>query len=156
MDEGKGWTPLPPPTPLSTAPMKTSTVKAVHDGLWLAVNGAGTAGRARLEGRDVSGKTGTAQVISLTGAKVAKGKIDVRDHGWFVFFAPRDKPELAGVVFLEHAEHGYYGGSIAKHIIDTYFAKKEGRLLPVLQKPAPPGTVIAAATTPPAAQEVRR
>ena len=45
--------------------MKASTVKAVHDGLWLAVNGAGTAGRARLEGRDVSGKTGTAQVISL-------------------------------------------------------------------------------------------
>jgi hypothetical protein len=60
------------------------------------------------------------------------------------------------VIFLEHAEHGYYGGSIAKHIIDTYYAKKEGRPLPVLQKPVPPRTVIAAATTPPAAQEVRR
>jgi penicillin-binding protein 2 len=156
MDEGKGWTPLTPPAPLSTAPMKASTVQAVHDGLWLAVNGAGTAGRARIEGRDVSGKTGTAQVISLTGAKVAKGKIDVRDHGWFVFFAPRDKPELAGVIFLEHAEHGYYGGSIAKHIIETYYAKKEGRPLPVLQKPVPPGTVIAAAAAAPATQQVSR
>jgi penicillin-binding protein 2 len=136
--------------------MKPSTVQAVHDGLWLAVNGAGTAGRARIQGRDVSGKTGTAQVISLSGAKAAQGKIEVRDHGWFVFFAPRDKPEVAGVIFAEHAEHGYYGASIAKHIIDTYFAKKEGRPLPVLQKPAAPGTVIASATTPAAAQEVRR
>jgi penicillin-binding protein 2 len=136
--------------------MKPSTVQAIHDGLWLAVNGAGTAGRARLEGRDVSGKTGTAQVISLTGAKTAKGKIDVRDHGWFVFFAPRDNPEIAGVIFAEHAEHGYYGASIAKHVMDTYFAKKEGRPLPVLQKPVVPGAVIAATNAPAAAQEVRR
>ena len=146
IDEGKGWQPVTPPPPLSAAPMKESTVQAVHDGLWLAVNGAGTAGRARIVGRDVSGKTGTAQVISLTGARAAQGKMDVRDHGWFVFFAPRDKPELAGVIFAEHAEHGYYGASIAKHIIDTYFAKKEGRPLPVLQKPVAPGTVIAANT----------
>jgi penicillin-binding protein 2 len=156
IDEGKGWTPVAAPPPLSTAPMKSSTVQALHDGLWLAVNGAGTAGRARIQGRDVSGKTGTAQVISLTGARAAQGKIEVRDHGWFVFMAPRDNPELAGVIFAEHAEHGYYGASIARHIIETYFAKKEGRPLPVLQKPAPPGTVIAAASTGAAAQEVRR
>jgi penicillin-binding protein 2 len=156
MDEGKGWTPVTPPAPLSNAPMKASTVQAVHDGLWLAVNGAGTAGRARIEGRDVSGKTGTAQVISLTGAKVAQGKIDVRDHGWFVFFAPRDNPELAGVIFAESAEHGYYGASIAKHIIETYYAKKEGRPLPVLQKPVAPRTVIAGASAPPATQQVSR
>jgi penicillin-binding protein 2 len=149
IDEGDGWKPVAPPAPLSVAPMKPSTVQAVHDGLWLAVNGAGTAGRARLTGRDVSGKTGTAQVISLSGAKAARGKIDVRDHGWFVFFAPRDNPEIAGVIFAEHAEHGYYGASIAKHIIDTFYAKKEGRPLPVLQKPPVPG-VIASAT--PAAQ----
>ncbi|HEV3486688.1 MAG TPA: penicillin-binding transpeptidase domain-containing protein, partial [Vicinamibacterales bacterium] len=121
--------------------MKNSTVSAIHDGLWLAVNGAGTAGRARIEGRDVSGKTGTAQVISLQGARVARGKIEVRDHGWFVFMAPRDNPELAGVIFTEHSEHGYYGGPIAKHIIETYYAKKEGRPLPVLVKPATPGVL---------------
>lgn len=145
VDEGRGWSPVPPPPPLSQVKMKPSTVQALHDGLWLAVNGAGTAGRARLAGRDVSGKTGTAQVISLTGARAARGKIDVRDHGWFVFFAPRDNPEVAGVIFAEHAEHGYYGASIAKHIIDTYYAKKEGRPLPVLTAPPAPGTVVATA-----------
>ena len=138
VDQGKGWSPVPAPPPLSKADMKDATVQAIHDGLWLAVNGAGTAGRARIQGRDVSGKTGTAQVISLSGAKAARGKIDVRDHGWFVFFAPRDKPELAGVIFAEHAEHGYYGASIAKHIIETYYAKKEGRPLPVLEAPPAP------------------
>ena len=59
--------------------------------------------------------------------------MDVRDHGWFVFFAPRDKPEIAGVIFAEHAEHGYLGAPIAKYAMETYFAKKEGRPLPTLQ-----------------------
>jgi penicillin-binding protein 2 len=143
VDEGNGWKPVPPPPPQSRVQMKRSTVDAIHDGLWLAVNGAGTAGRARIADRDVAGKTGTAQVISLQGARVAKGKIDVRDHGWFVFFAPRDNPDLAGVIFTEHSEHGYYGGPIAKHIIETYYAKKEGKPLPELVKPAAPGTAIA-------------
>ena len=61
-----------------------------------------------MAGRDVSGKTGTAQVISLEGGKAAKGKTDkdLRDNGWFVFFAPRDNPQIAGVVFVEHGGHG--------------------------------------------------
>ena len=145
IDRGKGWEPVPPPAPQAVHRMKPSSIKALHDGLWLAVNGAGTAGRARLEGRDVSGKTGTAQVISLEGAQRMRGKMDVRDHGWFVFMAPRDNPEIAGVIFAEHAQHGYYGASIAKHIIETYFAKKEGKPLPQLVLPGK-NTIIANAT----------
>ncbi len=148
IDQGTRWEPFEPPPPRSAVRMKDSTVRAIRDGLWLAVNGAGTAGRARIEGLDVAGKTGTAQVISLTGAQRARGKIDVRDHGWFVFFAPRDNPELAGVIFAEHAEHGYYGASIAKHIIETYVAKKQGRPLPQLVQPQP--TTIVASAEPPA------
>lgn len=151
VDDGQGWKPFPPPPPGFDTRMKDSTVKALHDGLWMAVNGAGTSGRARIDGRDVSGKTGTAQVISLTGAKAARGKMDVRDHGWFVFFAPRDNPEIAGAIFAEHAEHGYYGASIAKYAIETYFAKKEGRPLPTLVTPVTVPTIPVAATTPGAA-----
>jgi penicillin-binding protein 2 len=144
--ENGAWKPVPPPPPPTVARMKPSTVSALHDGLWMVVNAAGTGARGRIVGRDVSGKTGTAQVISLTGAKVAKGKIDVRDHGWFVFFAPRDNPVLAGVIFAERAEHGYLGAPIAKHVIETYYAKKEGKPLPVLQKLPAPADVIAATT----------
>ena len=117
------------------------TASALHDGLWLVVNGNGTGGRGKIPGLDVSGKTGTAQVISLQGSKAAAARgstVDLRDHGWFVFFAPRDNPEIAGVIFAEHAEHGYLGAPIAKHMIATYFAKKRGEPLPVFTAPGYP------------------
>ena len=149
IDEGGGWKPVPAPPPQSSVRMKDSTIRALHEGLWMVVNAAGTGGRGRVVGRDVSGKTGTAQVISLQGAKVARGKMDVRDHGWFVFFAPRDNPVLAGVIFAEYSEHGYLGAPIAKHVIETYYARQEGKPLPVLQKPAAPATsVVASAAAP--------
>jgi len=100
----------------------------------MVVNAAGTGVRGKIVGRDVSGKTGTAQVISNEGRARARGTDrDLRDHGWFVFFAPKDNPQIAGVIFAEHGLHGYLGAPIAKHVIETYFAKKEGRPLPVLE-----------------------
>jgi penicillin-binding protein 2 len=147
INEGEGWKPIPPPEPQSVARMKQSTIDALHDGLWMVVNAAGTGGRGKIEGYNVAGKTGTAQVVSNQGkAGAARSGMDVRDHGWFVFFAPHDKPEIAGVIFAEHAEHGFLGAPIAKFAMETYFAKKEGRPLPTLNKPAAP-VAIAANTT---------
>ena len=139
IDEGKGWQPVQPPAPKSRVQLKPETIAALHDGLYLVVNGAGTGGRARLEGRDVSGKTGTAQVISLSGGRQAAGRTeaDLRDHGWFVFFAPRDNPEIAGVVFTEHSGSSGNSTPIAKHILETYFNKKEGKPRPALVLPPP-------------------
>jgi penicillin-binding protein 2 len=136
---GGPWEPMPVARPAADVTLAPETVSAVHDGLWMAVNEAGTAGRARIAGRDVSGKTGTAQVISNQGRERARGSgKDLRDHGWFVFMVPRDNPELAGVIFAEHSEHGYLAAPIAKHIIETYYARKEGRPLPTM--PVVPGT----------------
>ena len=47
-----------------------------------------------------------------------------------MFFAPRDNPQIAGVVFLEHGEHGSNAALIAQHVLETFFAKQEGRPLP--------------------------
>src|SRR5688572_10396265 len=139
IDEGKGWQPVQPPAPKSRVQLKPETIAALHDGLYLVVNGAGTGGRARLEGRDVSGKTGTAQVISLSGGRQAAGRTeaDLRDHGWFVFFAPRDNPEIAGVVCTEHSGASGNSTPIAKHNLETYFNKKEGKPRPALVLPPP-------------------
>jgi len=136
-DEGKGWQAVPAPAPRSRVALQPETIEAIHQGLWLVVNGAGTGGNARIPGKDVSGKTGTAQVISLQGGK-GRTDFELRDHGWFVFFAPRDNPEIAGVVFAEHALHGSEAARIARHAMETYFAKKEGRPLPTFTPPPAP------------------
>jgi len=131
VDEGKGWTPVPTPDPQSKIDIKPEALQAIHDGMWMAVNAAGTSGAARIAGHDVSGKTGTAQVISNVGRAAAGKHLEkLKDNGWFVFFAPRDNPEIAGVVFLEHGIHGGNAAMVTHHILDTFFAKKEGRPMP--------------------------
>jgi penicillin-binding protein 2 len=136
VDDGTGWKPVAAPAAQSKVALKPETLDAIRQGLYLVVNGAGTGGGARIAGRNVSGKTGTAQVISNEGGKAAKGKTtaDLRDNGWFVFFAPRENPQIAGVVFVEHGGHGgTWAAPIAKHVMETFFAKQDGAPLP----PAP-------------------
>ncbi len=140
----EGWLPADRPQPAGID-LRPETVATLQRGLWMAVNRAGTAGRARIRGRDVIGKTGTAQVISLAGRAAAEAATGdarrFRDHGWFVFAAPRDDPQIAGVVFAEHAGHGYLAAPIARHMLETFFAKQEGRRLPVLPAPVRPAPV---------------
>jgi penicillin-binding protein 2 len=132
VDDGSGWKPVPAPGPKSRVQIDPEKLQAIRDGMWMAVNEpGGTGGVARIPGHDVAGKTGTAQVISNQG-KAAAGKTekDLRDNGWFVFFAPRDNPQIAGVVFLEHGVHGGNAALVVHHILETFFAKKDGKPLP--------------------------
>jgi penicillin-binding protein 2 len=121
------------PPPQGKIDIDADKLAAIKDGMWMAVNEAGgTGSAAKIVGHDVSGKTGTAQVISNKGKAAAQGKTDkdLRDHGWFVFFAPKDNPQIAGVVLLEHGVHGGNAALVVHHILDTFFAKKDGRPLP--------------------------
>ncbi|MCC7009281.1 MAG: penicillin-binding protein 2 [Acidobacteria bacterium] len=132
------WSPMPTPAPKSNLQIQPDHLQRIRNGLWMVVNEAGTGSGARIAGRDVAGKTGTAQVISNEGRAAARGRTDkdLRDNAWFVFFAPRDNPQIAGAIFVEHGGHGGTTATpIARHVLETFFAKRDGLPLPPV-KPA--------------------
>lgn len=131
VDDGSGWKPVPTPPAASSIAIAPEKLQAIREGMWMAVNVPGGTGlTARIDGHDVVGKTGSAQVISNAGRMAARTTRNLRDHGWFVFFAPRDNPKIAGVVFAEHGIHGGNAARISHHVLDTFFAKQDGRPLP--------------------------
>lgn len=78
------------------------------EGLKAVLEGGGTAAGSRIEGLTLAGKTGTAQ---NTGGE---------DHGWFVGFAPADRPKIVVAVLLEFGLHGSRAARIASAIIGHY------------------------------------
>ncbi|MBU1446642.1 penicillin-binding protein 2 [Patescibacteria group bacterium] len=64
---------------------------------------SGTGHRLSRLAYPMGGKTGTAQVVSLDRECHSK---ECRDHGWFVGFAPTDKPQVAVAVISEHSGFG--------------------------------------------------
>ncbi len=136
VDDGTGWKPVPPPAPQSKVDIDPDKLDAIRDGMWQVVNTPrGTGITAQIAGHDVVGKTGSSQLISAQGRARAADKTarNLRDNGWFVFFAPKENPRIAGVVFLEHGIHGGNAARVAHHILETFFAKEDGKPLP----PAP-------------------
>ena len=100
-------------------PLEPRTVRLISQGLWGVVNEYGTGRRAAVQGFDVCGKTGTAQVISREGRARLKSEGDsFQDNAWFVGFAPRDLPEIAAAVFVEQ---GGSGGASAAPVLQAMF-----------------------------------
>jgi len=117
-------------TPINTFTKNQTMVEAkyfdpVIQGMWRVVNEeAGTAGRARIEGIEVCGKTGTVQN--------PHGK----DHSVFIAFAPLENPQIAIAVIVENAGFGgTWAAPIASLMIENYLLKdckspeKEKRVL---------------------------
>jgi len=117
----------------------------VKNALWTVVNGWGTGGKARIEGYDVCGKTGTVQVVGYDrGSDLAKKqKEKFGDHAWFIGFAPLSDPQVAIAVFVEHGGHGSDAAApIAKKVLETYFTERNiPPVSPVkVKKPVPAST----------------
>lgn len=117
------------PKLIGKLPVSRSTLDLVKLGLWRVVNGEnGTARGSRLEDIDMSGKTGTSQIISRKEDDSLPDEdvpIHLRAHAWFVAYAPSEKPSIAVAVVVEHGEHGSGAAApIAREMIKTYLRKK--------------------------------
>ena len=111
-----------------------------------------TAGSAHLEGIDLAGKTGTAQVMSHAAlGKSGKGHA-TNPNVWFVGVVPRRNPELVVAVLWMHGEFSYYPARLGARVVAAY-VEKQRRLAHNLQPlkaatPAKPVEVGAIWTTP--------
>jgi len=95
----------------------------IHNAMNEVVNGRGTAGKARLpvEGVQMAGKTGTAQVVGLNIGNGKGGLWKHRDHGHFICFAPFDKPRYACAVAIEHGGGSGAAYPIARDVMTFLF-----------------------------------
>lgn len=96
----------------------------VKQALWSVVNANGTGSKARIEGYDVCGKTGTVQVVGYErGGELWRTHKELfGDHAWFVAFAPYSDPQVAVAVFVEHGGHGSDAAApVAQKILEAYF-----------------------------------
>jgi penicillin-binding protein 2 len=79
----------------------------------------------------MAGKTGTAQVFSVAQGKNYKSMRitkSMRDHAWFIAFAPAEAPRIAVAVIAENAGHGgTVSAPIARKVIDRWLQPAAGK-----------------------------
>jgi len=93
--------------------IKQDVLDIVKKGMYLVVNGKGTARASRLPDIVMAGKTGTAQ------------NPHGEDHALFIGFAPFDDPQIAFSIIIENAGFGAaHAAPIGKKLVETYLRPK--------------------------------
>ncbi|HXJ11027.1 MAG TPA: penicillin-binding transpeptidase domain-containing protein, partial [Candidatus Limnocylindrales bacterium] len=126
------------------------------EAMYGVVNEPGGTGTAlKIKDVELSGKSGTAQVIGYnTRAKFGKQK-RFDDNGWFVGYAPRRNPEIVVAVLVQEGgglHGGETAGPVARDIVKAYYDKKmkkmQGEVTADNSKPPAPSGTPAAALVP--------
>lgn len=146
----------------SIAPTLLEEISAVDKDHWqVAVDGmvgVTTRGTARASAAGapyvIAGKTGTAQVFTVgQNEKYNEKEIDerLRDHAWFIAFAPAEAPKIAVAVLVENGRSGSgVAAPIARKVIDSFLLPPAPPVPATAATPAAPAVGTAAAAAVPA------
>ncbi len=127
------------PLPPVREPDVTLATSEEWDRIYAGMIGAVTHGTAALAvGKNIAysaaGKTGTAQVFSVGQNEKYNEKTvaeRLRDHSWFIAFAPVEKPRIALAVIVENGGWGASAAApIARKVLDSYLLGDDGKLKP--------------------------
>ena len=119
----------------AVAAVENPPVAGVSDADWDVVlrgmRGATTYGTAAAISKGatytIAGKTGTAQVFTVSRSVKLTDKVTelLKDHSWFIAFAPAESPRIAIAVLVEN---GGFGSSvaapIARKVMDTFLLRE--------------------------------
>jgi penicillin-binding protein 2 len=119
----------------------------IRQGMWAVVNapgGTAPTARLRVDGVQMAGKTGSAQVIRVGRAARERGFNSMnlpwalRPHALFIGFAPYDAPRYAVSVVVEHGNAGAdVAGPVARDIMTSALHfDPAGRDHPLIQAPS--------------------
>lgn len=108
--------------------------KAIMDGMVKVIDGnRGTGYRAGVHGITYGGKTGTAQVVSLSKTEHLKDEEIpefMRDHAWFSAVVPANKPKYVISILIQHGGSGSVSaapvaGAIVNKLMDLGYVGTE-------------------------------
>lgn len=110
-------------------PVDQENLKIIKDALLQVVHSQrGTARTIRLKDVTIAGKTGTAQVFSIKKGEVIDSEsleYTLRDHAWFVCYAPAENPTIGISVIIEHGEHGSTAAApVAGKLVEQYLVAR--------------------------------
>ncbi len=103
--------------------------ETVKESMRLVANGErGTARWWKIPGVEMAGKTGTTQIVGFSADQI-RGRCDerplhLRHHGWYVGYAPAERPEITVAVLAMHSCAGSSGAApIVRDVIKAYMEK---------------------------------
>jgi penicillin-binding protein 2 len=88
---------------------------------------------------NIAGKTGTAQAYSVARNQRLDRQVEerLRDHSWFIAFAPAESPQIAVAVLVENGGFGASAAApIARAIMDAYLLPRLPKKVEAAEAPA--------------------
>ena len=128
-------------TDVTSVPLDPGGWNYITDAMGRVLLPEGTAPRAHIDGIDIAGKTGSAQVVSLENRAKHKDDADLAQNGWFVGFTPRRNPDVVVCVLFQGGEHGRLAANVATQVIKAYVEKQRKSPQKMVEKPKANGTV---------------